>query len=324
LEQEIAAIRTFLASLNVPSITNIAEQQVILSTRLAELIAEENEIRHKIRVTSNHQADIIENAKYGDLRQEFIEKRGTLDVMSRELANLTNQVKEKLDLKGILEDEARKLTRHLAAKHVVSTFSFSQCPRCQQQITEQMYLREANGNCFLCNRPLGSNEQDSTAWQKALRDIQQTITEVNQLIVSYQERIRNIEKEIPQLSNRISRLESMLQSQTAEYVSPFVEYVSLHNEEKADLERSISRLQYQLTERQHANDLETKRLPDVENQLEQVTGELNTLRSKIGAENERYSALIYHYRYFMDNVDTVQNIFSISWDADEQLPIIYS
>jgi len=127
---------------------------------------------------------------------------------------------------------------------------------------------------------------------------------------------------MPQLSSRISRLESILQSQTSEYVSPFVEFVSIRSEEKIDIEKSISRLQYQQTERQHANDLETERLPDVESQLERITIELNTLRSKIGTEHERYAALVHHYRYFMDNVDTVQRISSISWDTDEQLPII--
>lgn len=322
LEQEISAVRTFLASLNVPTIPEIEEQQSSLAARLAEINAEENVTRQRIRSKSEQQADMVEKIQYSDLRQELIERRNTFDSNSRELSNLRNQVQEKLELKGVLEGEARKVTRHLAAKHVVSTFSFSQCPRCQQEISDQMYLREAEGNCFLCNRPFGADDQDAAAWQKALRDIQQTITEVNQLIKSYQERISNIEKETPELSSRIERLENILQSQTAEYVSPFVEFVSIRNEEKIDIEKSISRLQYQQTERQHANNLETERLPDVESQLERITTELNMLRSEIGTEHERYAALVHHYRHFMNNVDTVQHISSISWNVDDQLPII--
>jgi|GEM_PF-1967521 len=322
LEQEITAIRTFLTSLDVPTIPEIEELQSTLTVRLTEINAEENAVRLEIRSNSSQQADLVANTKYGELRQELIEKRTTLDAISRELSNLTNQVQEKLDLKGVLEGEAKKVTRHLAAQHVVSTFSFSQCPRCQQEISPQMYQREADGNCFLCSRSFGTDDQDAAAWQKALRDIQQTITEVNQLIESYQERITSIEDEIPEISGRIERLESILQSQTAEYVSPFVELLSIRNEEKLDIERSISRLQYQQVERQHANELETERLPDVENQLEKIATELSILRSEIGTEHERYGALVHHYRYFMDNVDTVQRISNILWNADEQLPII--
>ncbi|MGQ4871991.1 MAG: hypothetical protein ACP6IT_09160, partial [Candidatus Thorarchaeota archaeon] len=241
LKQEITAIRSFLASLDVPTLLEIEERRQSLLSQLAEIDAQEDAIREQVRADTAAGAPATEDGNvYETLRNELISKRRELEAHKREILNLIHQQQEKTDLRSVLEAEARRINRHLSSQHVVSTYTFSQCPRCLQPIEESMYNREAEGQCMLCGRSFDTREQGIKAWEKALRDVNQTVNEVNQLLDHYQQRINDLRKIALVLEKRIQWLEQELFRETERYVSPLIEQIRLRTAERTAIERALS------------------------------------------------------------------------------------
>lgn len=323
LKQEIAAIRSFLTSLDVPTLLEIEERRQSLLSQLAEMDAQEDVIREQVRANTATNAPATEGGDvYETLRNELLSKRRELEAYKREILNLTHQQQEKTDLRSVLEAEARRINRHLSSQHVVSTYTFSQCPRCLQPIEQSMYNREVEGQCMLCGRSFDTRGQDIKAWEKALRDVNQTVNEVNQLLDHYQQRKDELQETTLVLEKRIQWLEQELSRETERYVSPLIEQIRLRTAERTTIERALSQLEYQERQRQYAIQLEEEALPQAERDLEEVTAKLETLRQKLGSASDRYNTFLTHFRYFMRNVSLVHRFEGASWNEKEQLPLI--
>jgi len=323
LKQEIVAIRSFLGSLDVPTLLEIEERRQNLLSLLAKMDAQEDVIREQVRthmVVSGPEAE--RRNMYETLRNELISKRRELEAYRREILNLTHQQQEKTDLRSVLEAEALRVSRHLSSQHIVSTYTFSQCPRCLQLIDQKMYDREVEGLCMLCGRSLDTHRQDIKPWEKALREVTQTINEVNQLLDYYQQRKGELQKITPDLEDRVQWLEQELSRETDRYVAPIIEEMRLKTAERTAIERALSQLEYQERQRRYAIRLEDEVLPQAERELEEISARLERLQQERGSASDRYNAFLVHFRHFMRNVDLVHRFENASWNEKEQLPLI--
>lgn len=320
VRQELEGIRRFLASLSVPEGPVIERRRQELITQLNELAAQEAQIREQM--TNRINSNIERPGTYERLRAELLEKRRTLEQQQRETLNLDHQIQEKLDVRRELEIEVRRISRHLASQHVISSYTFTQCPRCLQAIEPAMYNRETDGLCMVCGRPFSQHEHDIKSWEKARRDVEQLILEATQLIENYESRKALLRASIGELSARIQWLEQELNREVDAYVSPLVEEVRLKAAERAQIEVLLDQLNYQERQRQYAERYETEMIPRVEQDLEDIQAKLEALQSSMGYASERKSAFLAHFRHFMRSVTLVNNIFAIDFDDQELLPTI--
>jgi hypothetical protein len=322
LEQRISTIRDFLKHLNVPTLEEIELAKREVASRISELDEGERSYRQQVLNTASEASTSQGESLYEKHREELIAGRRELDELKRELLNLTHYQIEKADLRAQLEAEVNRLNRSLSSQFVISTFTFSLCPRCQQPIDEEMRERENVGECMLCARPFNTQPQDSKTWEKVLRDTRQTIKEVDELLQHYTERAEQLRLEIPRLENRLQRVAQQLQRETEMYISPLVEQIRLGTAERTQLERELSQLEYQEQQRGYAIQLEEEELPLEEKRLEGLNWELERLRQTLGSESERYNAFLTHFRRFLRNVNLDRRFEDATWAMGTDLPYI--
>ncbi len=321
LEQQIIAIRNFLKTFNVSSLSDIEQRKRNLSEHLSEL--EQREANLNLQINEQLQSSVESTRKpsiYEQLQKELSDKRMEFEDNEREILNLLRQQREKIELKNILETELRRVGRHITSQHVISTFTFSKCPRCLQLITQEMQEREGDGECMLCRRPMQIGSSNDEAWQKALRDIRQTIKESEQLLENYQKKIAELRAKQPQLKERVQEIEGVLDRETNRYVSPLVENLRLLASERSSIEKAISQLESEKKQREYANRLQEIDLPKAQQEYEQVLIELETLRNQLGLPSVRYNSFIVHFRNFVQGLIT--EFETVTWDEKEFMPLI--
>lgn len=320
LKQSIVSIRKFLSTLDVPSLLEIEGHRQSLLARLVEL--QEEEAYLQLDTRKQIEAKPTNETSYDSLRTELLSKRGELNDKQRDVLNLTHQQREKGELRALLETEAERIERHISSHYVISTFLFSQCPRCLQPITKEMAEREASGTCMLCGRSFQEADDQTPGWEKALRDSRQSIHEIDTLIEDYQAREMSLRKDVVVLDARMQQLEAELARQASQYVAPIVERIRLISFEKVAIERELSQLDYQQRQRELAVRYEESDLPAAQSELEDVRSRLTEMRAKVGRASDHYSAFLSHFRTFLRSVDLDQMLESVDWDERTQLPLI--
>ncbi|MEM7118217.1 MAG: hypothetical protein AAF614_37665 [Chloroflexota bacterium] len=326
LKQRIIALEEFLTDFDVSDLGDMERRKHNLNEALEQITLQELELNKRIeeQISQSHQGKRYKNllSKLSQVREQFNQNE-------RERANLIHQRQEKLDLKLLLEQESRRLQRHLISKHVVSTFTFSQCPRCQQRITLDMQAREQSGDCMLCNRPFVNTSFDSTAWNKAVRDTNQLVKEADELLHSYEENITQLDKEQPSLKSQINELESTLERTTHNYIAPLAEDIRLLSYQRYAILKSLGELEDEIKQRNYVIKKAEEELPNLQQKLDELLIELEQLEGKLGAPAIRYNAFLHHFRYFMRSIASVKPFKSASskfekfeWDSRDFEPLI--
>ncbi|MDD5368957.1 MAG: hypothetical protein PHQ40_07730 [Anaerolineaceae bacterium] len=159
LTEEIRGIERLLSDFQIGSLIEIENRRTGLKSLPDKFLEQENGLRQTIEQAAS-QKTVVANYRgdeYQSLRNELIESRKRADVVENELAVLRKQSLEKSELKSLLEAEADRVERHTSSQSILSTFTFSRCPRCLQPITPVMRNQELDGDCMLCGRPLRKN-----------------------------------------------------------------------------------------------------------------------------------------------------------------------
>ncbi|MCZ7547606.1 MAG: AAA family ATPase [Anaerolineales bacterium] len=316
LSQEISAIHSFLSEVNVPPLMDIEIRRQNLLTENSRIKSEEEAIRKQVKDSS--QSD----KPYEKLRSELVDKRQKIENAEQEILNLRNQRQKMTELREVLEAEGHRINRHFVSNHVVSTYTFTHCPRCLQEITSEMRKRETENNCMVCGRPIVLQEYDDAIWQKARRDSAQAIKETDELIANFDERIKSLQSLEDDLRERIEWIAKQLSSEESNYVSPIVEHITLNLAQQTSIEKELSQLDYQKRQREYAIYLKEEKLPQVKQELEKVTMELEVARQALGTTTERYNSFLTHFRKFMRGVKLEKPFEDADWDHREQLPTI--
>lgn len=324
LKDEIRGIERLLSNFQVGSLIEIEQRRANLRAVLEQAEQDERTLRARIQQTASQQSPIEDSPSeaYQSLRSELIERRNRLGEIDAELAILSKQVKEKTDLRALLEGEADKLERHSSSRYVLSTFTFSRCPRCLQPIDADMRAREQDHECMLCGRSFQpTTMNDDGAWSKALADAKRIVLEVDELLANYKMRSNILEKEQGEIRPRIEWLQLELDRQTVQYVSPFIEELSLVNERRAQLLQALSELDLEEKQRRYALQVSDEELPALRRNLEQAEESLQKLKLRRGRLMTRIEAFLDHFRYFMQKTASSQ-YRNASWDETEFLPQI--
>ncbi len=158
--------------------------------------------------------------------------------------------------------------------------------------------------------------------EKTIRDAKQTIKEIDQLVDLYENRKSEISRELSALQQRMDHIEGQLSDETRRYVAPLVEQLKLASAERTQLERDLSRLEYQGKQRRYAIKLEEEALPQAEKDLEKVTVDLVELKKRIISPIDRSNAYMTHFRRFLRNVTLDLTLDSARWHEEEQVPYI--
>ncbi len=316
LRQSIVSIRTFLNKLDVPTLVEIEGRRNGILESLSRLESEEQGLRQNVRATIEGEVSTYEPTK-----NELLSKRKNSEEKQRELLNLIDQKKEKQEIKSLLVEEVKRLERHVSSHYVISTFTFSICPRCSQEVTTEMRKREIEGLCTLCGRSLIEHD-DTEAWEKSLRDTKQSIKETDILLVDHEKRIAILEKEMKPLITEIDDLEKKIQNETSQYVSPIVEHLGLIISARVSAERELSRLDYEKQQRELAIHYQEYDLPKIQGELDEVKNELSELKNKQGRPSDYYNAFLSHFRAFLNQVNLNEAVDIVEWDERTFLPLI--
>lgn len=321
IEQRIDAIKTFLNDLNIPTLIEIEERRQKLYSLLEQNDIKEEKIREQISSSAN-ESNNQESNHFDEFKDEHLQKRNILEKLENEKLNLENQINQKQDLKAILEGEINKINRHLVSNHVISSYTFSQCPRCLQEIENEMREREKEGNCMLCNRVFSSDKIEPKSWEKALRDVKQLMKEIDELSNNFVNRIQQIDKETPDIKSRITHLENELNKETENFISPLIEEMSLNRSVRIATEKGLAQLDYDERERNYAISLQETELPDAISSQENIENQLLKLQAEITSPRQAQDIFIQHFRKFVDTVGIINKFTSITWDKTNQLPLI--
>jgi len=323
LTEEIRGVERLLTDFSVGSLIEIEQRRNALLEVLEATQDEERALRQKIEHDVQNGSQVGHAAtEFEALREQFLTKRERYGGVQSELAALVRQIGEKTNLKTLLESEARKLERHSTSQYVISTFTFSRCPRCLQSVDTDMRHKEDVGKCMLCGRELQeSGSPNDARWGKVRRDANKAVEEADQLLDYYAARQKQLGEERDELAGQIELLQGELARQTATYVSPLVEDLSLINERRTSLYRALSELDLEEKQRRYAQNLSDQVLPSLKSNLDKLQGNLEELRLRRGRSGDRFEALLTQFRYFMRNTASGQ-FQSCSWDNEEMLPRI--
>lgn len=322
LKHSIVSVQNFLKTLNVPTLVEIQARRQVLAQALEKLREQEEQLRTATQRRIDQGSVRHGGVDYDTLRTELLAKRAEFDEKQRDSLNLSRQITEKNELRVLLESEAERIERHISSHHVVSTFLFSQCPRCMQSITQDMMDREKEGHCMLCNREFRIDDSQAAGWEKALRDARQMIHEVDTLVQDYRFRETKTLEELGPLAQRIAQIETGLNRQAAEYIAPIVEQIQLNSLERISIERESSQLDYEQRQRELAIQYELVDLPKFQSELEGLQQQLAELKAKVGKSSDHYNAFLTHFRGFLQSVDLDQKVERVEWDEKNQLPKI--
>ena len=324
LSHEIQGVERLLLDFNVRSLPEIEDARGDLLTQLHDVETRELDLRKKMQPTAMPETPEGPGVpgEYQSLSTELAVSRERLSETEADLAALARQIEDKADLKALLESEVRQLERRAASQHVLSTFTFSCCPRCLQPIEEGMRQREGAQLCMLCGRQLLPSEQfDADDWAKALQDARKVVQETEQLLCHYRDRRTASEGERQLIRERVAYIEAQLDRQMVAYVSPLVEDLSLVNEKRTQFVTALSALDLEEKQRRYTQRMQDEVLPELKTREGDLRYHLADLQQKLAQPHERISLFLDHLRGFMRAADS-RGFRSAGWDDDGFLPSI--
>ncbi len=309
IEDEINRYKTFLKELNIPSTPEIHQK--------IKMIEEERAAKLKER-------EILLQKMHGDpeiiaqLKQEIIELDYHIRTFSEDIAFLEEKVKEyRLSFHDII-NEQDKLRRYGTSNAVLSSFTFSQCPRCQQPIEDDMQARETHNECMLCGRQIQT--ETSVNLLKRLDDLADEARELRQLIQRYDAEIATKKTQRETLFHEKALKDRALDEQMGtNYTSAFVSNVEKISHTLASLDEHIRQQQNWLTV-QAKQDERRVALEKVEGQLRDIRKQIKDLESRKTADSQKFYDFEKYLHEFLDGL--YRDFKFVTLDRETYMPLV--
>lgn len=253
------------------------------------------------------------------LRQEILD----LDQALQDLVDEITMVRQKVNDFKLSRNEAKneqsRLRRYSELQNVLSSFIFSNCPRCSQPITMEMRHREDDDRCMLCNRELLVEEKSPINVTKHIRDLEDEIRELDQLIDHYELSIVEINSRIEKRRFLKRAKEQELDEKMGEhFTSPFISNLeSISGEiaalsERIHLERAFLSVWEKLDERY-------EHLADLDEKLSNISGEISAIRQKKAEDQKKLDILSSYLHEFLFDIYRDYETSTINLDTYEPL-----
>ena len=323
LNEEIRGVEKLLSDFKVRGLLEIQASRGQLLAQLEKNELAEKILREKIKLAASHQTDEVpKSEEYVTLSEELLAKRSRLESVESELGVLERQIQEKTDLKDMLANEVQKLERHVSSEYVLSSFTFSRCPRCLRKIEVEMREREGQGDCMLCGRAFQMEEMfDIESWKKVVADASKAVQEADQLLSFYENSKRSLTEERNMLQTRLNRIQAELSRQTSAFVSPLVEDLSLLNTQRTEILTQLSALELEEKQRRYVIMLHDEYLPNLRAKVDKLQNRLRELESARGRKAQRIEGLLTHFSYFMRETASAE-FKEAGWDEGNYFPKI--
>jgi hypothetical protein len=314
LEREIQSLKEFLGNMKVHPMKKLEEREQHYKFKKNQLMKQEVELKRQIKQNTKNNIGFI----YDELRKDLLEKKKILESMETEINTIRYQRKTKLDLKERLKAELDKVRRHFSSESVLSIFTFSVCPRCLQEISEEMKERENQDMCMLCGRKLGKRDFDMDSWKRSLMDINQNLREIDELINFYDQNEERLSSRIEPLKDEIHRIESEIEEEARGYVSASVEELGLLSSERVEIEKRLWEIEIRKGEQKFVEKLEKEDIPNREKELGDLKKEIEAIMEQ---RQPKTKSFISHFSEFMEKV--VPDSFKFAeWDERNFLPLV--
>ena len=322
LIEQIKGIERLLNEFQIGSIEQLEQNSRTLKLQVNEFQEKEDSIRRIIRETAiGVERQDYSPSEYSGMREDFIKKRNQFAEIEKELSTLESEISVKEDLKELLAGELNKLERHATSQYVLSSFTFSKCPRCLRPLTVEMRERERKGDCMLCDRHLETSDVTDEAWSKAVNETKTAVREAETLLELYRTRIEMLSLQRHEIGAEIDRLQKTMAEETTKYVSPLIEDLSILGHRRANLLSQLSEIKHQIRQRQYVDSMEQIELPRLREQLEELQLRLHELHVERNRRGSGVEAFLMHFRSFMRTTAS-DHFKTVAWDHSEFLPLI--
>jgi len=252
------------------------------------------------------------------LKQEIIELDYHIRKSSEEIAFLEEKLHEyRLSFHDII-NERDKLQRYGTSKTVLSSFTFSQCPRCQQAIEDDMQVRETHNECMLCGRPIQT--ETSVDLLKRLDDLADEAKELRQLIQRYDTEIAEKKTQRETLLSEKALKDRALDEQMgANYTSAFVANIENISHTLASLDEHIRQQQNWLTV-QAKQDERRIALEKIEGQIREIRKQKKDLEARKTADFQKFYHFEQYLHEFLDGL--FRHFESVRLNRETYMPVV--
>jgi hypothetical protein len=297
LESRIKSVESFLLDHGISSPTEIQRQFDGAGLGLQRAEEERRRLQEQIRKGA---VTPTTDGRVDELQRELMRLKHGIAMLGQRSAALQEEESRLQDLfNSLLGDEAR--AKRLQASHtVLSTIEFDICPRCTQDITEEMKDRETYGRCSLCNRILFKTSDSLPRSSARAEDIRDQVSETETVLREIKSDQLQLRADLIQLQNRHRQISEQLDAESRSYVSPAVDSLMSKAKSVADLEATRAALLPVLMQARSLQEMR-ERLLSLRSKQSELEETLRIAakpdRNRIDALGEIYKAILEKVRF---------------------------
>lgn len=228
LESEAEVIQKFLAD------TPFADRGL-----LGQALAEQEQVVATVRHQQAALAQSSPAADVGDVRQQVLRARETLDDSAQAVGRLELQIRDLEDLKAQLASQSARLTRAIVSDEWLVDFDFVVCPRCGSDIDVGRPRDE--GHCYLCLQTEAPRTTREALLAEQSRLVSQ-IAETEELIAARSYELGERAQRRAAAEARLGTLAAQLDARTNAFVSDRAGEIRRHAAAEAAAHADILRL----------------------------------------------------------------------------------
>lgn len=311
IETGISNVRQLIQELDIPTRDKINRQIKELRSLKEAKVQKLQNLKQELKGTPQWALD---------LRDEILETDKAIQLTTEEIVFLTQKLEEYRLSRNDALNEQHRLQRLGTSRRVLSSFTFSQCPRCSQLITNEMRSREEHDHCMLCGRALLEDTMPQFDIVKATDNLKDEVEELNQLIHRYELSIRAATDKKEKLLREKQLKEDELDERMGDhYTTAFVADVEATSSQVGSLGEKINHKQ-NLLNIWRKLDEQYKLLDQVKSRIQEVENKLATLKQTKEQDRKKVDTIGDYFHNFIKEV--FRGYESSKIDEDSYKPII--
>ncbi len=216
----------------------------------------------EIRREANGEFDSRGIGRIDSLRSRLLGIKEDTAFTEHELTGRWQEEERLKEVLASLQSDRRKVQRIKASSTILNSIDFSICPRCLQDITPEMRIREQYARCCLCNRPLTTTSDAPPKAMPRTEDIDLQIEEAEAVLKDIHQEIETLLNKLGELRTLEAEIGKNLEEEVQVYVSPSVDLLIARAHEVAQYEAEYVQAQALLNQ--------ARALIDIKNELEEL------------------------------------------------------
>lgn len=234
-------------------------------------------------------------------RAEILQLEQMLDQHIQEQYYAMQTLNDYITLENSLLADLDKSERMQLSAELLSTFEFTQCPRCLQSITEEMKSREIHGDCSLCARTLLDDVENNHGVEIYKSQIESQLEELADLQQQYQSRIDSLSTTIEQTEKTLSKKRSEFDEAIQQFIAPVIRNIEIITDELSSIDKELQLLEEQRKWRTKIQSMRQD-LNHIESQIETLKKTVQLMQEE---ENSAKSKLVHIENFFRQFIEDI-------------------